>query len=108
MELALLKGAAAIKANAPTAVLISVEQAISGCGKARMAAALLAVMEGIAELESYTASELQEAALPLQQLGPAAGGTATHTHACIDCSMHGLHSNKSKCCSLIPWCVLQV
>lgn len=73
LELGFLKGAAAIKANAPTAVLITVEMAISGCGKARVSAALLAAMEGIAQMGPYTASVLQEAAPPLQQLGPAAG-----------------------------------
>ena len=80
LELGFLKGAAAIKANAPTAVLITVEMAISGCGKARVAAALLAAMEGIPQQLSYTASVPQEAAAPLQQLGPTAGETAPHMH----------------------------
>ena len=82
VELGFLKGADAIKANAPTAVLITVELAINGCGKARVAAALLAAMEGIAELGPHTAPVHQEAA-PLQQLP---GGTATHAlmTCCID------------------------
>ena len=80
-----MKGAAAIKANAPNAVLITVEMAITGCGKARVAAALLAAMEGIALLEPYTASVVQEAAPPLQQLGPATGEISV-THALMHSS----------------------